>query len=281
MRLILSRKGFDSSAGGCPSPIFSDGSMIALPIPDKTSRIRYQDLNWRGRNLGDLVVKLTRGKKKRNYGAHLDPDLREDVLKRSPGWRPALGQLGAAQGHLRKQGIRAGDLFLFWGLFRRVDDELNWQGRLEHRVWGWLQIGEVAPVDDVVRTGGKHWGWAKKHPHLEFETDATNTLYVAQDKLSLPGLRRKRLPGAGVFEFADEFRRLTAPDAKTTSEWSMPHGFLPKGRAPLTYHPKPERWEDRGDEARLHVVGRGQEFVLDLEQYPELVEWIGDIVAGT
>jgi hypothetical protein len=61
----------------------------------------------------------------------------------------------------------------------------------------------------------------------------------------------------------------------------MPHGFLPKGRAPLTYHPKPERWEDRGDEARLHVVGRGQEFVLDLEQYPELVEWIGDIVAGT
>src|ERR1035441_4619606 len=31
MKLILSRKGFDSSAGGKPSPIFPDGTMISLP----------------------------------------------------------------------------------------------------------------------------------------------------------------------------------------------------------------------------------------------------------
>ncbi len=59
MRLILSRKGFDSSSGGCSSPIFPDGSMIALPIPDKRSPIQYQDLTWRGRNLGDVVAQLT------------------------------------------------------------------------------------------------------------------------------------------------------------------------------------------------------------------------------
>ncbi len=87
MRLILSRKGFDSSTGGCPSPIFPDGSMIALPIPDKRSPIRYQDLNWRGRNLGEVVVKLTRGKQRSDYRAHLDPDLREDICPREPGWR--------------------------------------------------------------------------------------------------------------------------------------------------------------------------------------------------
>ena len=32
-RIILSRKGFDSSSGGVASPIFSDGSLCSLPIP--------------------------------------------------------------------------------------------------------------------------------------------------------------------------------------------------------------------------------------------------------
>ena len=126
MRLILSRKGFDSAAGGCPSPIFPDGSMIALPIPDKRSPIRYGDLKWRGRNLGDVVSKLTRGTQRSDYRAHLDPDLREDICRQQAGWLPTLGQHRAAQGHLRNQGVGVGDLFLFWGVFRAVDDELKW-----------------------------------------------------------------------------------------------------------------------------------------------------------
>ena len=32
-KLILSRKGFDTQAGGKPSPVFPDGSMFSLPIP--------------------------------------------------------------------------------------------------------------------------------------------------------------------------------------------------------------------------------------------------------
>ena len=32
-KLILSRKGFDSGSGGCPSPIFPDGTVFSLPIP--------------------------------------------------------------------------------------------------------------------------------------------------------------------------------------------------------------------------------------------------------
>jgi len=34
MRVILSRKGFDSSFGGCPSPILPDGTLLSLPIPE-------------------------------------------------------------------------------------------------------------------------------------------------------------------------------------------------------------------------------------------------------
>jgi len=35
MLVIISRKGFDSSSGGVPSPIFPDGKMLSLPTPDK------------------------------------------------------------------------------------------------------------------------------------------------------------------------------------------------------------------------------------------------------
>jgi hypothetical protein len=278
MRLILSRKGFDSSSGGCPSPIFPDRSIIALPIPDKKSPVRYRDLNWRGRNLGDVVAKLTRGRQRKNYRAHLDPDLRKDMLPREPGWRPALGQRGSAQGHLRKQGVGVGDLFLFWAVFRAVDQDLRWLGRREHHIWGWLQVGTVAPVDEVVRRGGEKWRWAGKHPHLAFQSDNTNTLYVASERLSLPGL--KGTPGSGVFDFFDDRRRLTAEEATSPSKWSLPAGFLPKGRTPLSYHGSPSRWSQCGDRTHLSTVARGQEFVLDLEHYPELTSWIAEVVVG-
>ncbi len=152
MRLILSRKGFDSSSGGCPSPIFPDGTMISLPIPDKRSPVRYRDLTWRGRNLGDVVEALARGKVKRTFGAHLDPDLRRGALRRPAGWRASLGQIGAAQGHLRKQRVVPGDLFLFWGLFRAVDADLRWAGRPEHRILG-LDAGRRDRADRRDGTG--------------------------------------------------------------------------------------------------------------------------------
>ncbi len=44
MKIILSRKGFDSSAGGVPSPIFPDGGLLSLPIPDKASQIACNDI---------------------------------------------------------------------------------------------------------------------------------------------------------------------------------------------------------------------------------------------
>jgi hypothetical protein len=75
MKLILSRKGFDSAAGGVASPILDDGAMLPLPIPDKKSPIRYRDITIAGENLGAVAADLTRGKIRPDYRAHLDPDL--------------------------------------------------------------------------------------------------------------------------------------------------------------------------------------------------------------
>ena len=42
MKIILSRKGFDSSYGGYPSPIFPDGSLLSIPIPS----MRFVQKKW-------------------------------------------------------------------------------------------------------------------------------------------------------------------------------------------------------------------------------------------
>jgi Nucleotide modification associated domain 3 len=275
MRLILSRKGFDAAAGGCPSPIFPDGSMISLPIPEE-SRHRYSDLSWCGRNLGDLVERLTGGDMGRDSGAHLDPDVRRGICPRGADWRPALGQDGPAQGHLRKRRVGAGDLFLFWGLFRRVDQNLHWLGQAEHHIWGWLQVGCLAPVDELVRRGGAEWRWAGEHPHLAYRRDPTNTLYVGAEQLRLPGVAAS-LPGAGAFERSDSTRRLTCERAGCPSDWCLPSTFLPRERTPLSYNARQDRWSRVHGRAHLRVVGRGQEFVLDLDEYPDVASWVADL----
>ena len=58
----------------CYAPT-SDGEFRQLRSRHWRSRVRYRDLSWRGRNLGELVAKLTRGKQRSDYRAHLDPDL--------------------------------------------------------------------------------------------------------------------------------------------------------------------------------------------------------------
>ena len=45
MKLVLSRKGFDSSAGGIPSPILPDGRLISLPIPSREDDFTFADIN--------------------------------------------------------------------------------------------------------------------------------------------------------------------------------------------------------------------------------------------
>ena len=96
MRLIISRKGFDSASGGCPSPIFDDGTMCSLPIPDKESGIPYSALRHNHLDLGEIVRDLTNGRKRQDYSAHLDPDLCFDTYpgERKPGWRRLLGSKG-------------------------------------------------------------------------------------------------------------------------------------------------------------------------------------------
>ncbi|MCP1677054.1 hypothetical protein J2T57_004228 [Natronocella acetinitrilica] len=279
MKLILSRKGFDSTAGGTASPIFPDGRMVSLPIPDNRSTIRYGDIHCQGEPLGSLVTQLTRGKIHADHRAHLDPDLMETSLARLPGWRPLFGQAGAAQSHLRNQGVGAGDVFLFFGLFRPVrrrEDGWAWvpNAPSRHVIWGWMQIAEVLPLDGGAPKG---YAWAQYHPHFQWESGANNVVYVASPTLTLHG-EDAGLPGAGTFKRFCPRLQLTSPAARGTTPWLLPDWFYPvPGRTPLSYHGKAERWERQGGTTRLDVVKRGQEFVLHIDDYPEAIPWLRNL----
>ncbi len=85
MKLVLSRKGFDSSAGGFPSPIFPDGRMLSLPIPDKQGVTTYKDVATSVGPMSDLLQQLGGQHPWCDTPAHLDPDLRSNALPRLPG----------------------------------------------------------------------------------------------------------------------------------------------------------------------------------------------------
>ena len=55
MKIILSRKGFDSSNGGISSPILPDGTLLSLPIPGKFDNLSFDDLNYNGVSFSNIL----------------------------------------------------------------------------------------------------------------------------------------------------------------------------------------------------------------------------------
>jgi hypothetical protein len=223
------------------------------------------------------VSNLTHGRIPPHYGAHLDPDLSHGSFPRLAGWRPVFGQTGAAQGHLSKNGVQEGDLFLFFGLFRHTmfaDGKCVWlKGSLPiHVLWGWLQVGEVLPIElDKILPPD----WAAYHPHFYQGTEQKNVLYISSQYLDLGPAHPEGTCGAGIFPNFSASRQLTAPHAVSPSSWELPEWVFPRnGRRPLTYHTDLGRWRRTEGRVELRSASRGQEFILDCNQYPEALEWI-------
>ena len=279
MKIVFSRKGFDSSSGGGPSPIFPDGQMLSLPIPDKSSRIPYKDISGNSwASVEELISDLTDCRP--SYGAHLDPDLERSRLPREKSWRPLFGQVDSAQSHLENHGVGAGDVFLFFGLFRaveRVSGRWNYlrNQRQKHVIFGWLQIDEMIDL----RRQHADASWADYHPHFSLNARSKNVLYVAKRILELPGLAGCNVSGAGTFPRFVPDLQLTDMNAHLVSRWLLPRWFHPDGhKSVLSYHGDLSRWQLNEHEAILSTVGRGQEFVLDCDDYPEAVAWLVNLM---
>lgn len=286
MKIILSRKGFDSSNGGVPSPILPDGRMVSLPIPSKSDANRMGELWVDDINLGEVAGHLTSQRIGPQNVVHLDPDLRRELRPRPIGWRPAFGQTGASQTHLANNRVGVGDVFLFFGWFRRVEMGLSGYRFVRaapsmHVIYGWLQVAEVWPIVSRRSELLAAHPAQEIHPHLatpEKYTDPRNTLYIAEELLEVAGARYRDLPGAGMFPAYDDKLCLTAPGL-SRRHWSLPKWFFPsEGRPPLSHHPSAASWTKRSDHVELKSAAIGQEFVLDCDFYPEAASWMLDLL---
>lgn len=287
MKLILSRKGFDSENGGAASPIFPDGTLYSLPIPSANGPTRLGDLAACSGRLGVLADQLTHGGVSGSTPIHLDPDLDAAALSRPAGWRPAFGQSGAAQGHLRNQGIGVGDVFLFYGWFREVERrDGKWQYRREapnlHVLFGWLQVGGVLNIGAATTAYRTQYPWLSDHPHVHGDRDDSNTVYVANSELTLPATARVTAAGAGAFQRVTAPRVLTASGQANRRVWQLPSCLYPEqGRTPLTYNTNLANWSRDAGGSRLVSASKGQEFVLNLDEYPEAGPWLRTIFGCT
>ena len=311
-KIIISRKGFDSSSGGCASPVLPDGRLRSLPIPECCGNVteccnsvRYSDIYPNAKyQTGDIVESLTRckckdcGKSTINSGAraHLDPDIDNNSLPgRHQDWRGIFGQKGAALIHLEGQGVCPGDLFLFFGLFREAEETNGDTKKLKfrtgkpkhpnkekHIIFGWLQIADIFHLPDDGSRLLRQYPWCTYHPHVEnqdrYKTEEKkNAVYIAEEKLTIRGL--EGISGYGVFQEPAPVLQLTAEEDNPNSNcslWKLPKLFEKN----LSYH-KNAKWTKDGNIVRIKAVGRGQEFVADIsdKDKSEVMEWLRAIFA--
>ena len=218
MKIVFSRKGFDTQYGGVPSPVFPDGTVVSLPIPGRSSPTRFRDVRCGHGSLGPLVERLTRGRVRGDDRCHLDPDLDSSALARLPDLRPAFGQVDSAEGHLARQGVGPDDLFLFFGSFRHVEraSDGGWRyadrSPAVHRLFGWLQVAEVVAVGNEIASARAARPWLSAHPHLHGGPwPPNNTIYVSTRMLTIYGADLA-VRGGGVFANTDCPLILTEPE---------------------------------------------------------------------
>ncbi|MQX36493.1 hypothetical protein [Roseospira navarrensis] len=240
MKIIFSRKGFDSKSGRRPSPII-DGVPISLPIPlDRGSETTYADLG-----LAEIVEATTKGRITGQNMCHHDPMFENG--------RCAFGQVDAAQGHLAKNGVGIGDVFLFFGLFADMGERNR-----HHRFFGYMTVEETIHLGKQPEPGSQPQGFSRRHPHTRGTWGNNNTLYIG--------------PG-DMARTAHDMLRLSRPELGLCY-WRVPAWLQSAG---LTYHSKAARWQGVDT---LNVVGRGQEFVCDIGDREDAHQWLDGILTA-
>ena len=272
MKIILSRKGFDSSNGGIPSPIMPDGTLLSMPIPAK-EKMLYKDIVWNGQKYSDILRDLCPTGKydKYNGKCHLDPDIRDNRIKHIDGWQPIFGQCGAAQGQLRNAKVEKDDIFLFFGWFRQVEETTEgyrfkkrnledfYSGNDLQVIYGYMQVKDIITDPKLI----KEYSW---HPHSSkiHLQDSNNALYLPSDKLSINPL----LNGYGTLDFRKD--RVLTMEGMGRATWNEYSFLMPE----YVYGDKKNSAKEKG----LYYAGIWQELII-INEPTGLKDWVNQILS--
>ena len=253
MRVVLSRKGYDSASGGMPSPILPDGTLLSLPIPARDTTVTYADLYYNGTSYFDIIKQLKPSSRiKEEWTCHLDPDLVEAITKRTMPWYPLFGQVNQSQQHLAQHGIGVGDLFLFWGWFKQTawhNGSLRYLAYAPdlHIIWGYMKVAKLTTGTDMPSAYAYH-------PHGQMKSPM-NAIYEGDSSMM------------GMLKY-DEKRVLTK-NGLSRSKWDLPDFFR---NLSISYHTS-ESFKDGYFQSAM----RGQEFVI--EESKDIEEWASNIIS--
>jgi len=239
VKVSFSRKGFDSAAGGAPSPII-DGRPISLPIPTRhRSETTYDDIG-----LGEIVGRVTKGKLSGADLCHRDPMFQDG--------RCAFGQVAVAQSHLANHAFGVGDIFLFFGLFADQDG-----GERHHRIFGYLRVSETISLGAAPPFPHCLHGFEHRHPHTIGTWNDNNTIYLGRGNVARRATQNLRLSKAGA-----------------VGCWKIPDWLPGIG---LSYHSDPARWAVDG-ELRLCARGQ-EFVTDSIAGNKKACRWVDDVVA--
>ena len=254
--LVISRKGFDATAGGRASPIFKNGDLYSVPIPQKKhSPSRYRDLRFNGLS-GKEILNLIGSKSVSDKTfCHNDPLLSEK--------KGIFGQAGAAQGELDNYRIDKGDLFLFFGWFKRYHQS----GPDLHHLFGWLQVERIIKGNIEIFSFLSNNGIMHPHGTKDVMQFKNNTIYIASRNLTFSDNIRD-LKGHGRFKKTAKSLILTEK-GKTRSRWRLPKEYFYDTKNLFRNR---LNWRDK-EKCVLNCNGIGQEFILNAEDNPSVVDW--------
>ena len=264
MKIILSRKGLDSSAGGKPSPILSNGQILSIPIPtsDKNSPHRYRDVSVNNINASDLLSIVGAKKLHANTTCHFDP-----LLSRNIG---LFGQAGNAQRELDNLGVGEGDLFLFFGWFR---DFYSNKKTDCHHIFGWLQVDQVIKGTAEIKKFCEFYKILHPHACSDEHRFKYNTLFVSDQKSMLKSLNID-IKSHGLFARTNNKLILTET-GRTRSNWHMPEKYFSPSLNPKLFETR-LKWSTQKSN-RICCTGYGQEFVMDSHRNPSIIDWARDL----
>ena len=260
-RLILSRKGFDSSAGGSASPILKDGRIFSIPIPQKSpSPTKYQDLNFDGISGTELLRETSSSVQPTDY-CHFDPLLNEEI--------GIFGQASSSQTELKNKGVGSGDIFLFFGWFK---DFYN-KGKDLHHLFGWLQIDRVIEGSEDIKKYLKEVNMEHPHGYEDVSRYSNNTIYVGRKNLEINKDKVISFKGHGLFRYSHQDLILTEKNM-TRSRWKLPKEYFLNSKNLFLNRLK---WQEE-DSCRIFCNGRGQEFILNAEENPMIIDWVTNLI---
>jgi hypothetical protein len=183
---------------------------------------------------------------------HYDPALNDKI--------GLFGQAGSAQSELKNNGVGIGDLFLFFGWFKKKDNpKIN-----IHKIFGWLQIDEILEGDNQISNFLKKYNLS--HPHdPKYRQYKNNTIYVSRKNF-------------GLFKKFSKKLVLSAPN-HTKSLWQFPKKYFSnpaKKKSKIFLNRL--KWKDNKKLLVDTNIGPGQEFIFDAQEVPDISLWAKSLI---